>query len=141
MRPSDYYEAILASINDDLERRVFGVLAAHIGETVGRAQMISLLFGETVEDTTLASNQHDRAIRKCIENLRSKDHPIVSTSGEAGYCLTDDPEKVRMCIAEQRSRIVKMQKQIEHLERSTTMARSLRQWREGQDMPVQARLF
>lgn len=141
MRPSEYYESILDSIDSDLERRVFDALARQIGHVLSRAELIYMVYGEPVEDHEFASNPRDRAIRKCIENLRSRDFPIVSTSGEAGYCLSDDPVKIDQCVAEDRSRIDRMQSKISHLMRSKSMAHDLHQWRQGADLPVQARMF
>lgn len=141
MRPSEYYQSILDSIDSDLERRVFDLLAVHIGEPISRTFMISFLFGEDIEEAETGNNPRDRAIRKCIENLRSRDFPIVSTSGEAGYCLSDDPLKIDRCVAEDRSRIDRMQSKISHLLRSKSMAHDLHQWRKGEELPVQARMF
>jgi hypothetical protein len=141
MQPSEYYDSILQSITVDDERRVFQLLSAHIGEPVTRQFMISMLFGIMIDEDGLSNNRQDRIIRKCIENLRNQNFPIVSTAGEAGYCLTDDVDQIRACIAEAASRVKKMQDQINHLYESMGMARNLYQWRRGAELPVQARMF
>lgn len=140
MQPAEYYQAILQSINDDLERRVFELLTKHIGEPITRSYIVSMLYGDFVSDWEVTNNPHDRAVRKCIENLRSRDYPIVSTSGEAGYCLTDDPRAIDQCVAEERSRIANTQRKIDHLLRSKNMAHDLHLWRQGAELPVQARI-
>lgn len=141
MQPSEYYQSILDSIDSELERRVFDVLARHIGDPVSRSEMISILYGEDINEDEMGNNPRDRAIRRCIENLRSRDFPIVSTSHDAGYCLSDDPLKIDRCVAEDRSRIDHMQAKINHLLRSKSMAHDLHQWRKGEELPVQARMF
>lgn len=140
MQPTDYYQSILDTITDDLERRVFQLLSSRVGSQTSRSFMIFWLFGEEVTDDSLASNPHDRAIRKCIENLRNRDYPIVASSGEAGYCLTDDPEQINACIAEERARVKKIEEKIGHMQRSRQMAHDLHLWRQGAQLPVQLRL-
>lgn len=141
MHPSEFYQSILMQINDELERHVFEVLSAHVGEAVTRLDLLIALYGPNVARGDLASNPHDRAIRTCIERLREKDFPIVSTSGESGYILTDQPELIDRCVAEERSRIQHTEIKITHLLKSKTLAHSLHQWRQGIQLPVQPSLF
>lgn len=141
MQPQEYYQEILNGITDDLERRVFDQLSQHLGEAVLRTELIEALYGERVESGELASHPHDRAIRKCVEALQTKGFPIVSSSSEAGYCLTDDGEAIDKCVREYRSRIQRMQEKVDHLLRAKSMAHTLRQWHRGSEIPVQARMF
>lgn len=139
MHPQTFYQSILEGITDDQERRVFQVLSERVGQAVTRAELICAVYGKP--ETAAEEEAHDRAIRKCIETLRGKDYPIVSTSSEAGYALTDDPEAIDRCVAEERSRIQRTQSKIDHLLRSKGMAHDLRQWRRGTEVPVQLRIF
>lgn len=141
MHPDEFYQSILMQVNDELERRVFEVLSAHVGEQVTRADLIEAVYGPDQYTGNLAMNGHDRAIRKCIEHLSEKDFPIVSTSGDSGYCLTDDPAAIDRCVAENLSRQKHLEARIDHLRRSKKLAQDLRRWRQGAHLPVQARMF
>lgn len=141
MQPQEYYQEILSRITDDLQKQVFDVLGARLGEAVLRTELIEIIFGDHVESSELENNPHDRAIRECIEALRSKDFPIISSSSKAGYCLSDDEEAIERCVAEYRSRTSHMQERITHLLRSKSVAHDLHQWRRGTELPMQARMF
>lgn len=141
MKPSEYYKYLLDSLSDETERRIFRILVDHIGTPIKRVELISLVFGKTVAEEELANNGRDRAIRKYIEALRSKSFPIVSTSSEAGYELCADPDRVDKYIAEENSRIARINEKIGFLQRSKKVAGELRDWRAGADMPVQERMF
>jgi len=141
MKPSDFYQNLLAKITKDEERRVFEALSRRLGQTILRSQLILEVFGQAVPAKELASNAWDRRIRKSIERLRAQDFPIISTSGGAGYTLKDDPQAIDAYIAEEQSRISKIQEKIGHLRRSKDQARMLHHWRETNETIVQARMF
>jgi hypothetical protein len=140
MQPADFYQSILDSLTDDLERKVFQVLSDHFGLPITRVEIISLVYGIDIEKAKLSDSRQDRAIRKCIENLRSKDYPIVASSGEAGYFLTDNQNEIDACVAEERARVRNIEKKIEHMQRSRRLAHDLHLWRRGAQLPVQLKL-
>ena len=102
MSPTLIYNQLLSEVTDELERKVLIVLMFH-PEGVSRSRLIEILYGIWVPPAELANNRYDRKIRLAIEALR-KSWPIVSSSGEAGYKLTEDPKEIEDYAAEQASR-------------------------------------
>lgn len=99
------YLQLLSEITDGLERKVLEILLENPTERIDRRQFVHAVFGRVAYDLT--SNTDDRQIRECIERLRAKGWPIVSSSGEAGYVLEDNEERIREFAAEQESRAAK----------------------------------
>lgn len=141
MQPSEFYQSILDSITDRDERHLFVILSEHVGQPMSRSDLIQEFFGVRVRPEELANNPHDRMIRKIIENLRNRDYPIVSSSGEAGYMLTDDQDAIDACVAEERARVRKIEEKITHMQRSRKLAHDLHLWREGAELPVQLKFI
>lgn len=142
MKPSEFYDNLLRSITDELERKVFFALTHRIGRLVTRAELIEAVFGlEVGTGAELAGSVRDRKIRVCIAKLRERSIPIVSSSGEAGYELCDDPDRINQYIAEEMHRVEAIQDKVTHLRRSLTTATSLREWRAEVGVPVQDRLL
>lgn len=127
--PAEIYERILESVDPGLERQVFDVLVANLGQKVTRERMILEIF-EVVPSELLADSTYDRKVRVCIQHLRDKDFPIVSSSGEAGYALKADENDIDQTIAELRSKIDSLQNSINHLYRSKKKAHDIRTYRE-----------
>lgn len=142
MKPSEFYDNLLKSLTDELEQKVFRVLSHRLGRPVTRVELVEAVFGIIVSDpATIANSPQDRKVRKCIERLRAKSFPIVSTSGEAGYELCDDPNRINAYVAEEASRIENIQDKIGHLRKSVSVATALREWRAEVGVPVQEKLF
>ena len=88
-------------ITEEDEKKVFQVFTHRIGQRISREFLLQEVFGIIITDREyLNMDSHDRMIRKHIESLRLKGFPIVSTSSDAGYVMTDDPEQIDACIAE-----------------------------------------
>lgn len=141
MKPSEFYDNLLKSLTTETEQKVFKALSYRIGRMVTRAELREIVFGLRPGEQDLASESHDRTIRKCIENMRNRAIPIVSTSSESGYELSDDPDRIKQYMAEERSRIDHIQDKLTHLQHSMTVATALREWRAEVGVPVQERLF
>ena len=138
--PSSYYETLLATVDDGMERCVFWALANRIGEVVTREDLVRIVHGvEPMQN--LADDPRDRKNRECIRRLRAKDFPIVSSSSDAGYTLKDDEAEIEKAIANLQSKINAMQDSVNHLRRSKNTARRLREWRQTQVNAVQGRLL
>lgn len=91
-----------------LPDEVLGILEERTGEMVTK-RTIAFLCGLPYNKTT------DRYVREVANQLRSQGHPIISTSGQAGYSY--DPERVEEIIADLHSRIIDMSATIKALER------------------------
>lgn len=128
--PAEVYERILESVDPGLERQVFDVLVANLGVFVTREFLISTIWGVEVPTSDLANSSFDRQIRVCIQRLRDKDFPIVSSSGHPGYGLKADESDIDQTIAELRSKIDSLQNSINHLYRSKKKAHDIRTFRE-----------
>lgn len=102
MPTTPVYDQLLAEVTDRLERQVLDILLDNPGRRITRQEFVMKLFGYPPAD--LANSTEDRQVRECIERLRAKDWPIVSSSGEAGYQIEDDEEKIREFAAEQSAR-------------------------------------
>jgi SMC interacting uncharacterized protein involved in chromosome segregation len=135
------YDAILAEITDDLERAVFDYFNQHAGETLTRAQLIKAIFGIDVAQQDLMNSGEDRKIRECIEALRKKDYPIVSTSGKPGFKLTTDDGEIMEYIGELQRRQAEIGKTIDAAWRSRRKAAQIQKWRETPVQAQQRRMF
>src|SRR5690349_359569 len=135
------YEQLLAEIDPGLERQVFEVMLERQGQRVTRAELVLLVFGETVSPDQLANNIHDRQIRECIERLQERDYPILASSAQAGYILTDDDAEIDAYIRELSSRAEHIRAKVIHLYAARQKAASMRQWRTNPPEAVQARLI
>lgn len=141
MKPSEFYESLLAQINDETEKAVFEALSGLIGQRVSRVDLVMIVFGHGVNPDELSQDADDRKIRKCIEALRLKGFPIIASSGESGYALVDDPALMDGYIAEEMARIQHIQAKIDVLRRGRQFAKSLHEWREATQMAIQSTMF
>lgn len=144
MRPSEFYQSLLAQIDDKFEQDVFQCLAGHIGESISRQELIFDVCGAMVDKEILSGDADDRRIRKCIERLRYKGFPIVSSSSGNGYSLVDDPQKMDTYLAEERARADHIQKKIQALYRARRMARAMpmiRKWKASEAVATQDRFL
>ena len=142
MNPRDFYDSLLNQITEEDEKKVFHVFTHRIGQRISREFLLQEVFGIIITDREyLNMDSHDRMIRKHIESLRLKGFPIVSTSSDAGYVMTDDPEQIDACIAEESNRILHLENKIQMLYRAKDNARSLHEWRETTLAAVQDPLF
>ena len=116
--PSLVYESLLAELAEGeltvLQRQVFELLR-DIPDGLDRFQLVARIYGYI--PLKIDGNTHDRKIRKAIEKLRSRNFPIVSTSGRPGYRLDTSKEAAEKMLAELHSRISHMQEQAEAVSR------------------------
>ena len=97
------YDHLLTEISDELQRQVLEILAAN-PQGISRSSLIAKIYGVWVPQAELASSTYDRKIRLAIKSLRKMGFSIVSSSGKAGYHLSEDPEEIQAFAAEQASR-------------------------------------
>jgi hypothetical protein len=124
MTTTKQYDTILAQLAagefGQLARVVFDILK-RIPDGCTRLQFIELCYGGEAAASAaqfgLSNSQHDRKVRKAIEELRENFIPVVSSSGAAGYRLDTSPDAVSAMIAEWQSRI-------DHLNERVRKARS-----------------
>lgn len=105
---------------DTLEARVFSILRQAYPNGRTREQLVMDVYGE-FSQTNINNDTRDRGIRKAISNMRRRDIPIFSTSGEAGYRLELSENELGKMIAEMRRKRENLDDQIRSLE--TTAAR------------------
>ena len=114
MARTPQYEKLLAELDagelSELERKVLDALMK-APNGITRRGLIRVVYGVEAQ-RNLSNDPHDRKIRKAIESLRSRNIPIVSSSGKAGYCLDTSPEAVQNMIAELRSRIAHLEQRL-----------------------------
>ena len=100
MTTTPFYDDLIASMPQGLERRVFEVLKGHVGE----ANKIRL------DDLCLAvlgafNATTERQVREAIEVLRRDYHaPVISESGKPGRWLAANVDELKICIAEMENR-------------------------------------
>ncbi len=136
MEPRKVYELLIAEITDEDERKVFDVLLRADGQRVTRQELVKEVYGVDV-DGELSDSSKDRQVRLCINRLRERDYPIVSSSDAAGYTMKSSPEEMEAYISQLRSRIEKLQANIDHAYRSKRITELVRTWRETNPIPVQ----
>lgn len=93
-----------------LQRSIFELLREH-PDGLDRYQLVMHIYGYI--PVKIDGNTDDRKIRKAIEKLRSRNFPIVSTSGRPGYRLDTSREAAEKMLSELHSRIKNMQQQAE----------------------------
>lgn len=112
--PSVVYESLLEELAagelTKLQRQVFELLRDN-SDGLDRYQLVTKIYGYI--PLKIDGNTHDRKVRKAIEKLRSRNFPIVSTSGRPGYRLDTSKEAAEKMLAELHSRIRHMQEQAE----------------------------
>src|SRR5687767_5260042 len=118
MEPKTVYETLIAEITDEDERKVFDALLQAGDQSLTRAELVKAVYGVDVPDDEIADSSKDRKVREIIRRLRERDYPIVSSSDHAGYCMKGTEEDMEKFIAQQRSRIEKLQDNITHAYRS-----------------------
>ena len=112
--PSLIYESLLEELAagelSKLQRHVFELLRDS-PDGLDRYQLVMSIYGYL--PLKVEGNTDDRKIRKAIEKLRTRNFPIVSTSGRPGYRLDTSKEAAEKMLAELNSRITHMQEQAE----------------------------
>ena len=93
-----------------LQRSIFELLRDN-PDGLDRYQLVMHIYGYI--PVKIDGNTDDRKIRKAIEKLRSRNFPIVSTSGRPGYRLDTSKEAAEKMLSELHSRIKHMQEQAE----------------------------
>lgn len=141
MPTTPVYDEILLGVTDELEKAVFEYFAAHIGETISRSELVKAVYGIDVKPGDLTNSAEDRRIRECIEALRKRDYPIVSTSGKAGFKLTIDDNEIMEFIGELQHRQAEIGKTIDAAWRSRKKAAQIQKWRSNPPQAQQARMF
>lgn len=136
MRPSEYYRTLLEGVTEELERSVFMILAENVGVPVARGDLIARALADAGP-----SPSADRKIRKAIENLRLRKLPIVSTSGDAGYALVDDVERIDQYIAEESARVEHIQRKIAMLREARGVAVNLAEYKRSGIAAIQSSMF
>jgi DNA-binding winged helix-turn-helix (wHTH) protein len=141
-QPAARYAQILEGVTEELERNVLTILVENEEKLVSRQDLIYAIFSERVNTADLINNDHDRAIRSVIENLRQRSYPIVSTPGAAGYKFTTDEKEIWKTIETIRARKDSLTKSESALLRALSKANQMRQWIEAPAPEgVQARLM
>lgn len=138
---SPVYDALLSEITDELEHTVLVILIERAGQKTTRQDMVMAVFGHYVLPSQLAASTEDRKIREVIERLRAKDWPIVSSSGEAGYILEDNEERIREFAAEQQARAEKNRQTALSAYRWLPKARTIREMRRSNLTVTQPKLI
>lgn len=89
MPVTTYYEKIVATMPEGLEKQVFTVLMGHIGSEnrISRECLVYKVFGVLLGKKDLHTSSHDRQVRRAIVNLQNQGAPIMSDSGKPGYYL------------------------------------------------------
>lgn len=141
MNPRDFYQELLERIDDETERKVFEALASHLGQPITRRELVQEVFGLHCDHADLSQCPHDRICRKCIERLRLRRFPIVASSGEAGYTLVADENRIDSYIAEEVDRANHIRNKIDMLRQARPVSVSLRHWKEGHLQAVQTTMF
>lgn len=115
MARTPQYERLLVELDvcelSELERKVLDALMK-APNGITRRGLIRVVYGVEAQ-RNLSNDPHDRKIRKAIESLRSRNIPIVSSSGKAGYRLDTSPEAVENMIRELKSRIAHLEQRLE----------------------------
>jgi SMC interacting uncharacterized protein involved in chromosome segregation len=115
MARTPQYEKLLAELDagelSELEHKVLEVLLKAPGG-ITRRGLVRAIYGVEAQ-RNLSNDPYDRKIRKAIESLRSRNIPIVSSSGKAGYRLDTSPEAIQNMISELRSRIAHLEQRLE----------------------------
>ncbi len=138
MEPRQVYELLIAEITVEDERKVFDALLRADGQRVTRQELVLEVYGvEQNIDEPALYNSKDRQVRDIISRLRERDYPIVSSSDRAGYTMKSSSEEMEAYIAQLRSRIEKLQANIDHAYRSKRRAELVKVWRESNPIPVQ----
>ena len=141
MTTTHVYQQLLDEIDGDMERKVLAVLVEHAGVKVTRQDLVLYVFGHYVKANQLSASTEDRQIRECIERLRAS-WPIVSSSGEPGYVLEDNEDRIREFAAEQESRAEKNRQAAKAAYGWLPKARAIQEARRSaSDVPVQPSLI
>jgi hypothetical protein len=138
---SPIYDQLLEGVTEELERKVLDILLQSYPETsagITRQQLVLTLFGYWPEN--LATDQNDRIIRKAIEHLR-QEWPIVSSSGGAGYRLSEDADEIKAFAAEQEARAEKIKRDARAAFRWLPKARAIREMRRSNLTVTQPKLL
>jgi hypothetical protein len=138
---SPVYEQLLEGVTEELERKVLDILLQSYPETsagITRQQFVLALFGYWPNN--LGSDPCDRIIRKAIEHLR-QEWPIVSSSGGAGYRLSEDDNEIKAFAAEQEARADKIRKDARAAFRWLPKARAIREMRRSNLTVTQLKLI
>ncbi len=146
--PRTVYETLIAEITDEDERKVFDALLKAGDQFLTRADLVAAVYGPEIKDgeevtasDDLAESSKDRKVREIVRRLRERDYPIVSSSDHAGYSMKGSAEDMEKFIAQQRSRIEKLQANIDHAYRSKDKIHLVRSYRDEMPKPVQSGLF
>lgn len=106
------------TINPD---EVLSVIKQHTQDRPATKRLIAQRLGLPYANTN--NNATDRAIRDAVTELRKLGHPVISSSGKAGYWY--DPDSVDMLIADYTSRIADMSDTVRALRRGRATVRQL----------------
>ena len=100
------YDEIIEGNDEALQRRVLAILQAAKPQPVTRERLVRMALG--CERGDRGYSTADRQVRAAVASLLLRGYPVISSSGEAGYHLTDDPEEVKQAIAEVSSRMASL---------------------------------
>lgn len=136
--PRLVYEALIAEINDEDERKVFDCFLNAGAERVTRDELVKAVYGPSALDTEdgVSYSTMDRKIREIIGRLRERDYPIVSSSDAPGYTMQATEAEMDLFIAQQRSRIERLQAKIDHAYRSRRISHLVNEYRAAQPKPA-----
>jgi hypothetical protein len=132
------YAELLAEVTDELERDVLHILLISNPKNVTRQQFVMKIFNYFPDD--LENNQDDRKVRAAIEHLR-QDWPIISSSGGAGYRLSEDPTEIQAFAAEQASRAERNRENAQRAYRWIPKANSIHEARRSAQIVKQPSLL
>lgn len=128
MARTEQYEAILKQLEsgelNEIEKKVYAALRRVFPAGLTRYDLIEAVFGyRPAKDENLNNNRDDRKIRIAIESMFSKNIPIISNSGVAGYRINIDLKEWETSIVDLRSRRESLEERIEAANRIMNLIR------------------
>ena len=144
MSTTKIYDELLEQVAGELDELESKVLDALISAPAGisRSHLIHKIFDAWVAPEELANNTYDRKIRLAVKSMRKKRLPIFSSSGEAGYRLSEDPNEMEEMAREFDSRAEECTASAKHVrtfQKPLTLA--IREFRQTHKIVSQERLL
>jgi hypothetical protein len=144
MTTTALYDELLTQVTgelDELESKVLDALmAAPAG--ISRSHLIHKVYDAWVAPEELANNTYDRKIRLAVKSMRKKRLPIFSSSGEAGYRLSEEPNEMEEMAREFDSRAEECKASAEHVRKfQKPLALAIREYRKTNKIVSQERLL
>lgn len=103
MKPSAFYDELIAQMPAGIERAMLRCLSYHVGKAnaVSKPDLL-----KSLKQSGFAV--HERQARQTIEDLRNAGHLIGSSSGDGGYFIIGTMDEYEAYAREERSRAEKI---------------------------------